>query len=154
MLDTAAWTAIGFLMFGLLLLLIEVLNPGFFIAVPGGTLAIMGSIGLVAPNLMFGSSIAWLLWPLAAVVATSVNLWVYKRWAPAGSAPLTSSIDSMPGKTGRVETEVVAGRFSGKVLIDGATWSARVEDGARPIPAGQKVRVARVEGVHVIVEPA
>jgi membrane protein implicated in regulation of membrane protease activity len=152
-LDAAAWTAIVFLMLGLLLLLIEVLNPGFFIAVPGGTLAIMGSIGLVAPGLMFGSA-AWFLWPLAAVAATSANLWVYKRWAPPGRAPVTSSVDSMPGKLGRVETEVVPGHFSGKVLIEGATWSARVEDGESPIPAGSKVRVARVEGVHVVVESA
>ena len=73
--------------FGLLLLLIEVLNPGFFIAVPGGTLAIMGSIGLVAPELMFGSSMfypletlpSWFQWiarinPLTWLTARSLNI--------------------------------------------------------------------------------
>jgi inner membrane protein len=152
-LDAGAWTAIVFLLLGLFLLLMEVFNPGFFIAVPGGTLFVMGSIGLVAPHWMFGSPAAWFLWPFTAVVATTVNLWVYKKWAPAGRAPLTMSMDSLPGEHGKVTTEVVPGELTGKVTVRGATWSARVEDGKPSIPPGAKVKVLRSEGVHLIVEP-
>ncbi len=149
-LETAAWTAIAFLMIGILLLLIEVLNPGFFIAVPGGTLAFMGAVGLIAPDLMFGTG-GWFLWPLAAIGATAVNLYVYRKWAPAGSAPITMSIDSLPGETGTVTTEVLGHGMAGKVLVRGTTWSARASSGV--IEKGRQVRVVRAEGVHIIVEP-
>src|SRR5688572_22216065 len=104
------------------LILLEVLNPGFFIAVPGGAMAIMGAIGLIAPELMYGSGVAWLMWPLAGAIATGVNIYVYKKWAPPGDRPLTMSRDSLPGKTGRVETEVLPVASSGKVVVDGAMW--------------------------------
>lgn len=149
----STWTAIVFLLLGLILVVLEVVNPGFFIAVPGGTLFIMGSLGLIWPDLMFNSPFSWAAWPAAAMVSTLANLYFYKRWAPPGDKPDTLTNDSMPGEEGRATVEIVPGRISGKVLVKGSTWSARVEEGEAPIPAGTRVRVVRAEGVHLIVEP-
>ena len=44
------WTAITFLMLGVFLTFGEILIPGFFIAVPGGTLMFMGAIGIFFPG--------------------------------------------------------------------------------------------------------
>lgn len=145
------WTAVAFLMLGILLIVAEVFMPGNFIAVPGGALFFMGSIGLFAPDLMFGSPVSWLLWPLAAIVSTAANVWFYRRWAPAGDAPLTMVGDSLPGAVGTVEKEVGT-NVAGQVRIQGAMWSARSLAGT--LAAGTKVRVVRVEGVFAIVEPA
>ncbi|HUR63791.1 MAG TPA: NfeD family protein [Candidatus Thermoplasmatota archaeon] len=150
LLDTAAWTAIAFLFVGLLLLLAEAVIPGFFIAVPGGTLVLMGGIGLLFPGAMFGMA-GWFLWPFAALVSTSANIYLYKRWAPAGHAPLTMTADSLPGQVGTVTTAVVPGAYTGKVRIRGATWSARADV---PIPSGAPVRVVRADGIRLVVEPA
>ena len=54
-------------------------------------------------------------------------------------AVVTEDIDNLQGK--------------GRVSISGADWTARTEDD-RPIPAGSKVQVLRIEGVKVIVAPA
>lgn len=54
-------------------------------------------------------------------------------------AVVTEDIDNIQGK--------------GRVSISGADWTARAEDD-RPIPAGSKVQVLRIEGVKVIVAPA
>ena len=54
-------------------------------------------------------------------------------------APVTEDIDNIYGK--------------GAVVIRGMTWSARSENGL-PIPTGAMVRVLRIEGVKVFVEPA
>jgi membrane protein implicated in regulation of membrane protease activity len=150
LLDTAAWTAIAFLFVGLLLLLMEAVAPGFFIAIPGGTLVLMGGIGLVFPNAMF-SLAGWFLWPLAAILSTSANIYLYKRWAPAGHAPLTMTADSLPGQLGTVTTDIVPGTYTGKVRIKGSTWSARAEV---PIPSGAHVRVVRADGIRLVVEQA
>lgn len=54
-------------------------------------------------------------------------------------AQVTEDVDNIHGK--------------GAVVIRGVTWSARSQDGG-PIPAGTMVRVLRIEGVKVFVEPA
>ncbi|WP_130851024.1 NfeD family protein [Intestinimonas timonensis] len=54
-------------------------------------------------------------------------------------AVVTEDIDNIQGK--------------GRVSISGADWTAKTEDD-RPIPAGSKVQVLRIEGVKVIVAPA
>ena len=54
-------------------------------------------------------------------------------------AVVTEDIDNIQGK--------------GRVSISGADWTARTEDD-RPIPAGSKVQVLRIEGVKVIVASA
>lgn len=141
------WTPVIFLMVGLVLLLVEVLNPGFFIAVPGGTLVLMGTIGLLVPDSMFGP-LGWFLWPLAATVSIVANLFAYRKWAPADKAPITMGLDSLPGQTGVVEEAVSPGHV-GLVRIRGAAWSARSDDA---LEVGTKVRVRAVEGVHVVVE--
>ena len=149
LLDTAAWTAIAFLFVGLLLLLAEAVIPGFFIAVPGGTLLLMGAIGLTFPGAMFGLA-GWFLWPAAAILSTGANMYLYKRWAPAGHAPLTMGADSLPGQVGTVMHDIVPGQYTGKVRIKGSTWSARAETA---IAKGQHVRVVKAEGVRLLVEP-
>lgn len=52
--------------------------------------------------------------------------------------PVTEAIDNLRGK--------------GAVVIRGMTWSARSQDGSA-VPAGTMVRVLRIEGVRVFVEP-
>ena len=53
-------------------------------------------------------------------------------------AQVTEDIDNIHGK--------------GAVVIRGMTWSARSQDGG-PIAAGAMVKVLRIEGVKVFVEP-
>ncbi len=53
-------------------------------------------------------------------------------------AQVTEDIDNIHGK--------------GAVIIRGMTWSARSDDGG-PITAGTMVKVLRIEGVKVFVEP-
>lgn len=150
-LTPSVWTAIAFLMFGLLLIFLEVFQPGFFIAVPGGALFLGGAVGIAFPRLMFASAWAWLLWPVFLGVATVANLWAYNRWAPPGTKPVTLSIDSLPGELGEVTVPVTGENMLGKVRVRGTSWSARSTGGV--IPVGARVVVVRAEGVHVVVEP-
>ncbi len=139
-------------MFGLLLIVIEIWMPGYFIAVPGGALFLGGALALAIPGVMFESAWAWLLWPLFLGLATVANLYAYKRWAPPARHPVTMGTDSLPGQVGTVVHDVAPGQGGkGKVRIRGAVWSAR---SAVPIAKGEHARVVRVEGVYVIVEPA
>lgn len=69
----------------------------------------------------------------------------------AKDAPATNA-DRVLGGTARV-TETVDNTVPvGAVYIDGKTWSARSESGA-VIPEGALVRITRMEGVKLYVEP-
>ena len=136
-----------FIVIGVLMLLLEVSQPGSFLLVPATVLLALGGIGLIFPDLLLT------IWsPILAVIilvpTTLITIKMYQRLAPP-SPPETTVATSLIGKEGRVETEVVPGTLRGKVKIANVIWSAT---SATPISMGKKVRVVRSEGVHVTVE--
>jgi membrane-bound serine protease (ClpP class) len=62
--------------------------------------------------------------------------------------PVVTGVNAMIGEIGVARTAVGA---EGKVFVRGELWNATAQNA---IPEGARVRVRRVEGLHVIVEPA
>ncbi len=136
-----------FIVIGVLMLLVEISQPGSFLLVPATVLLALGGVGLVFPDLLLT------VWsPIIAVVilvpTTFLTIKLYQRLAPP-APPETTVATSLIGKEGTVETEVVPGSLRGKVRIANVIWSATSET---PIPVGKRVKVVRSEGVHVTVE--
>jgi membrane-bound ClpP family serine protease len=142
--------AIGWIMIlaGVAMLVIETYNPGFFIAVPGTVLIILGIISLVFPEI-FSSGWVVVIGVAVALASAAVTVWVYGKLTPDAS-PVTASRDSLLRKEGRVRRTVTPDSIEGKVVIDGVEWSARTEGGT--IESGSRVRVVDSEGVHIVVE--
>lgn len=63
-----------------------------------------------------------------------------------------TNADRVIGETAQVIEDVDNVHGKGAVVIRGMTWSARSQDGG-PITTGTMVRVLRIEGVKVFVEP-
>jgi membrane protein implicated in regulation of membrane protease activity len=63
-----------------------------------------------------------------------------------------TNADRVLGTEARVTQEIDNLRGQGQVTVGSMPWTARSEDGS-PIPAGALVRVLRIEGVKVYVEP-
>ena len=61
-----------------------------------------------------------------------------------------TNLDRAVGQTGIVETTVDNRLETGRILVDGMSWSARSESG-EPIEPGTTVEVVRMEGVKLIV---
>ncbi|HMK45017.1 MAG TPA: NfeD family protein [Methanocella sp.] len=139
---------IGWLMLavGALLLVAEVLIPGFFVAVPGTILVIMGVLVIVAPDLL---TFPWglIILAVATIGVSAATIIVYSRLAP-GHKPISINIDTLAGKKGEVIKEVLPGNIDGKVKIDEQIWSATSSD---RIGVGQKIVVSYAQGVHVFV---
>ena len=140
------WTIIAI---GLILLLIEAYNPGFFLAVPGTTLIILGVIALLFPGI-FQSSMIIIIGIIIVIISSAISIWIYSHLTPEGVVPVTISRDSLMGKYGLVRETVTPDSISGKVEIDNVEWSAKSRENI--IEKGKKVRVLSSEGVHVIVE--
>lgn len=135
---------------GVVFLLVEAVSPGFFLAVPGTALVVLGVLAFFAYDLLatpFGIIAA----VAGAAAAAVVTIFVYRKVSP-DKKPETISKDTIVGKRGHVTSAVDAESISGKVEIDGALWSAKST--GKEIPAGADVVVVSAEGVHVIVEEA
>lgn len=133
---------------GIIMLVAELFTPGFFIAMPGTVLIILGILGVVMPNEMFYSWYSMLIALVVTIPAAFGTLWIYKRLAPP-EAPTTTVGDSLIGKEGKVTVATQKDNIRGKVKIGTTVWSARSDV---PLKAGTAVRVVSSEGVHVKVE--
>jgi membrane protein implicated in regulation of membrane protease activity len=127
-------------------LVIEASQPGFFVAVPGTTLVVLGAATLLIPG--FAQEWAPVIIVVTALVSSIVTIVVYRKIAP-GHKPLTTSRDILVGRNGIVVTAVTPDSLSGKVKIDSGIWSAIADT---EIPVGKKVTVISSEGVHVKVK--
>ncbi|WP_292489616.1 NfeD family protein [Methanoculleus sp. 10] len=135
---------------GAVLFLVEVYQPGFFIAVPATVLIILGVLLLLGVDIL-SSPTGLIVGVLAAIAAASVTVWVYSRLTSGKKPPTTLSRDSLVGLEGTVVAPVDAVTLAGKVRIGSMEWSARSGPG-EIIPAGRRVVVVHSEGVHVVVK--
>jgi len=140
---------LAFLIIGLLMLLAEVSSPGYFILVPATVLLVLGTMYMLAPELLDEGQ--W--WPplvagVVAIPATYLSIKMYQRLAPP-APPETTVASSLVGEIGVVEVEVVPDSLKGKVRIDHDVWSATASSN---IPIGRRIKVTASEGVHVTVE--
>lgn len=136
------------ILIGALLILWEIFQPGFFIAVPGTMLIIYGFLLLAFPwiiNTWWGP---WLLTAMAFPIGW-FTYYIYRKMSPP-SPPVTESYEGLIGKTGIVVETVKPESIEGKVRIGSDVWSATSDIVIEP---GVKVRVVGVEGVHLIVKP-
>lgn len=134
---------------GTIFLVIEASNPGFFIAVPGTVMIILGAMILLGVDI-FSGPLGLVAGVISAVIVSLITIWLYRRINPGDAAPVTISRDSLVGREGRVIRKVIPGDLSGKVVVSGQEWSARSKDGE--ISVGATVRIIASEGVHVVVE--
>ncbi len=137
---------IAFVVIGLLMLIAEMHTPGFFIAVPGTVLIILGIVFMImGDKVTVPLAVAVIL--ITSVVATVLVILFYKKLGE-GELETTTAVDTLVGREGIVVRKVEPGNLQGKVKIEGDVWSATAD---REIPEGRKVVVIKGEGVHVVV---
>jgi len=139
---TIAWTLLA-----ILLAVLEITAPVFVFA----SLAV-AALGAAVAAALGGPIEAQLV--VFAVIAVAVLLVARRsgrRWLNAGS-PLPTNVDALPGERALVATAIDNARDEGRVLLQGMEWTARSAHGT-PIAVDTRVRVVRVDGVKLIVEP-
>ena len=145
----AATVAMIIVVIGAILILIEAMNPGAFIVIPGSVLVIVGIIGFIVPDFLF-SIYSPLTAILLAVPITVITILMYKKLAEP-VPPTTSVSDSLIGKKGKVTVRTGPNDLKGKVNIGMDVWSANSEE---EIEEGADVEVVSTEGVHITVKRA
>jgi membrane protein implicated in regulation of membrane protease activity len=133
----SGWWAV----FGIALCLIELLVPTAFIAVCMGVSALL--VALVALGLPTWTGLQIALWMLLSI---GLVIWGYRLNQQRSSRKIQESTTAealtamMPNQTGRV-------------LYEGASWSAKCADGVESIAAQEKLQVVGREGNMLVVLP-
>ncbi len=135
-----------FVIVGVILFIVEVASPGFFVAIPASVLIILGALGMILDGFFLS------MWsPIVAIGVTVPaflgTMYAYKKLAPP-QPPTTTVGRSLVGKTGIVDTDIIPNTIKGKVRIENQTWSATSD---HHIPKDTLVEVVESKGVHVIV---
>lgn len=138
----------GWWILALLLIVIELATPGYFMLWIGIAAAAVGTLLWLMPGLSF------LAQTLAFVVLAGVSCWCYWRFVrplaegPSDQPLLNRRAEQFIGKRYVLDSAIVNGR--GKVHVGDAPWLAEGPD----LPAGTAVEVIGVEGTTLKVRRA
>lgn len=133
------------LIFGLALLVFEILTPGGFFTVFFGLAAFVVA-GLVWTGVLDSGAGQWLTFGvLGTVLILALRPLVRKRFETN-----TPKVDQLIGQTAiAMETLDMNGR--GKVELRGTSWSA-LYSGSGSVLKGDRLRVTKVDGLSLVVE--
>jgi membrane-bound serine protease (ClpP class) len=141
-----SYAAIALIALGIGLLIAEVKIVSYGLLAVGGAVALtLGSLMLFeSPDSSLRVSLRVVL-PAVATLATII-LFVVQRALRARAAPVATGAAGLLGEVGVASTDL---KPEGTVFVHGELWSATAP---QPVRKGEKVRVTRVEGLHVVVE--
>lgn len=135
---------------GVALIIAEIFTLGFVLfwfGVGALAAALLGYLG-------FGLGIQFITFAAVSMILTLMSRTIFVKYYSHGDDHGTKSgIDSMPGQIGTVSVESSGALQQGAVKVFGSTWTAFPEDESRPLIAGEKVEVVRVQGNSIWVKP-
>ena len=132
---------------GVVMLISEVVTPGFFVAIPGTVMLVLGIIGYFVPEILTSAWTPVIVF-VVGVPTFIATIYFYRRFG-APQPPTTTMGDSLKGKTALVTRDIEPDSIKGKVKVSNRIWSATSET---DIPVGKKVVILKSEGVHLIVK--
>jgi len=144
-----SYAAVGLLLLGIVLLILEVKVASYGALAAGGIISLLlGSMMLIdspLPELQLGLRfIIPVVGSVSAMLLILVGLGVRAQRAPAVTGPA-----GMIGETGRALTSIDPGGV-GRVQTHGEIWTATASE---PVAAGQTVHVTAVKGLLLTVVP-
>ena len=133
---------------GVGLMITEFFVPAFGSLVIGGLISfVLGSV-LLLDNGARGLQVAWPVIAAVALAGGLIGVAIIVLAARARRRPVATGIETMTGARAEVVSDF---EEQGVVRYGGELWAAR---SSRPLRAGQVVRVAKVEGLVLVVDLA
>ena len=130
---------------GVLLLIAEIIAPGFFLVWIGAAAIVTGIFALA---LGVGTAGQFALF----VIYTAIAVYAARRWYAAH--PVTTEDPALNDRSARLKGRVVTvveavDAHNGRVRVGDSEWSAR----GGPAAPGERVRITSVDGNCLMVEP-
>ncbi|MCD6160292.1 MAG: NfeD family protein [Thermotogae bacterium] len=138
---------VGWMIFGVVLLVIEILTPTFFFL--WFSIAAFLS-GILA---MFGLNLGW---QVSVFAVASTLLVIFTRPIAKkimGEAPRKVYVEELKNGVATVVQDIDSSKGTGIVKISGENWRALSVDPKKVIKKGEEVVIERIEGTTVYVRP-
>jgi membrane-bound serine protease (ClpP class) len=128
--------------------LLELKHPGLGLPTVGGlTTLVLGGLFLFNPAVPNARVSPWVIAPVA-IASGAFFVFVVKAALDARRLPRVTGRQALVGSEGKVTSPLEP---RGVVQVASERWTA--ESNAGPLPVGTRVRVVRVDGLRLIVEP-
>ena len=141
------WAGAALLLLGLTCFVLEaVMTTGGILAIGGTISMVLGAVLLVdtdVPELSIG-------WGTAIAVTLPfalISVFLLRLAVTSLRLKVATGSEAMVGETGISKTKI---NGAGQVFVQGEWWSARADE---PIAGGREVRITRVDGLTLTVEP-
>ncbi len=141
-------TAWHWLALGVLLMVVEVMAPGFIFLWLGISAVVTGLV-LAAVAIPWEAQLV-LFAVLSVVASVAGRRWLAARRRPSDHPTLNRRGDDIVETCHTLDEATSRGR--GQVRIGDSVWRLRVRPDGSDLPAGARVRVVRVEGSTLVVE--
>lgn len=142
-----SWGVWGWMSFGLILILLELIMPGTFIIWFGVGAVATGIIGYITPLTVTGQLMTFLI---CSAISIFFGLFVYRKVFGLNKevgAHSETGAQKYIGQSFKVVEAIQDG--SGKVAVGDTVWLAQ---SSRDIAKGRRVKVVGVKGTILIVE--
>ena len=143
-----SYAGVGLMAFAVLLFAIDTQAPSHGVLTLGGVISLLvGSylfLDAGSPNVDVNLGLV-VIPPLLIGV---VMAFLVSKAAAARRRPVTTGVQSMVGTEG--EARESFGPEGGMILVDGALWQAH---SSQPVQSGARVKIRRVDGLHLEVDP-
>lgn len=148
--ETGDLSWIGWVVFGIILIVAEVFTPGFVLLWFGiGALlaAFAALVGVSSLTLQFA------IFLLVSAALTAASRTIFANYFVRGDDDdaLKTGAESLPGQVGVVVTDSAGGLHESAVKVFGSTWTAYPINSEMPLKAGDKVLIERVQGASLYV---
>jgi len=142
------YAGLALILLGIALMIGEAATPGVIALGIGGVVAfVAGALFLFEPGSFTGFAIAWPVIAAAAAVSVAFIVFVIGAALRARRRAIVGGAEDMINSPARV---VDWQDHAGRVTLRGELWAARADWVLRP---GDAVRVARRDGLKLVVEP-
>lgn len=141
-----SYAAVALIVLGLILLIAEIKITSYGLLAIGGVVSLtLGSLMLFEspdPDIRVSLQVAL---PAVGTLA-AIILFVVQRALSAQATPVATGAAGLLGEIGTASTDL---NLDGTVFVHGELWNATA---ARPVRRGEKIRVIRVDGLHLLVD--
>jgi len=142
------WAGVAMIVLSLLFFIADIKLPGYGALTIGGIIAfILGSLILFPGARIPGLRLPWATIGSASAVTAIFFLGIVGVGLRVLKRKVTSGAEGLVGAEGEAKTDLLP---EGIVLLHGESWRARARV---PVRQGDRVRVLRLEGLTVWVEP-
>jgi membrane-bound serine protease (ClpP class) len=150
------WAGVALIVFAILLTVAELYIEGFGVLGIGALVSfVLGALILFRPfrtpsPVMPVVSVNPFVIALVVVTLATFLFFVLQQVMKVRRSPIGAGAEHFIGQIARAHTEI---KPTGLVWFDGTTWNAELAEGYTEVPEGMKVRILRMDGLTLIVEP-